>query len=328
MLRKFLKYGLYLLQFLVGCVFVLSSLTKANDPLGMTILLQNYLAVAGISSAYGSTVVTSLSVLLALAEMGIGAYLLVGSNRRMTSLALFVFMVVMTIITLFDMTTNAVPECGCFGTALRLSNEASAVKNVVLLAASGILLWQSRRLYVLPSASTRVMSTTFSVAFVLLLSLWTWHTLPLVDFSPYKVGTDIMASMMGEYDVVDGKSVEIKAPTIFDFALTTEQDEDMTDEILLATDTVVLITVPNEQSADTGRNDRLNQLWDEAADHHRPFYLVIAGNHDSAERFKDRTGLTCSTLYASVEMLSAMVRANPGVVRLYQGRVVEKDRLK
>lgn len=314
-------------QAVAGITFVLSGLTKANDPLGMTILMQDYLSVWGLQTEPWSVTVTSMAVVLALVEVTLGAYLVIGSSPRRAAQLLLLIMLPMTGLTLWSALTNAVPECGCFGSALSMSNAYSLLKNLCLLAIAALLCYRTQWMYRLPGAPSRVMLTTLAAISVFVLSFWTWHRQPLVDFTPYKVGTDINAAMMGEYAVVDGQSVEVKAPTIREFALTTADGEDVTDDILLSTDTIVLLTLPIASSADTGNSDRMNALWDESLDEGYRFYLVMADGPEEAERFKDRTGLVCPTLYASREMLQTIVRANPGVVVLHEGRIVRKGQL-
>lgn len=312
---------------IVGLVFVISGLSKANDTQGMALLIQDYLTAWGFYPHAGSITLTVAVITLSLIEVTLSAYLLIGSARRQTARFLMLLMVVMTCLTAWSALTDAVPECGCFGSAIELSNTASFLKNIALLAASILLAWKHSSMYSLPWASSRVLITTASSIIAVGVSLWTWQNLPIIDFTPYKVGTDISAAMMGEYTVVDGKSVEVRKPTIKDFALTTPEGEDITDEILTETDTVILVTVPSEHHADTGHSNKLNTLWDKAHDAGHKFYLVMAEGTEKAEHFKDRTGLTCPMLIASQEMLQTIVRGNPGIVFLQGGHIIGKYRV-
>lgn len=329
--RQVLRYvgqtGVIVGQALAGIVFLFSGLTKANDPLGMTILMQDYLSVWGLQIEPWSVTVTCLAVVMAIVEVVLGAYLVIGSSRRRAAQLLLLIMVPMTGLTLWTTLTDAVPECGCFGSALSVTNAHSLLKNIALLMIALVLCYRPQWMYRLPGAPSRVLLTTFAGVGVLVMSFWTWHREPLVDFTPYKVGTDITAAMMGEYAVVNGQSVEVTPPTIREFALTTAEGEDVTDDILLSTDTIVLLTIPVACNADTGNSDRMNTLWDESLDEGYDFYLVMADGPEEAERFKDRTGLVCPTLFASREMLQTIVRANPGIVVLHEGHIVRKGQL-
>lgn len=327
-LKKLLIGLVWLCQPVAGLTFLASSLAKANDPLGMTILLQDYLGLMGIHTAYASVPVTAVAVLLALIEAALGIGLLIGCCRRRTTMAMLIFMTPMLLITGYNAATGAVPECGCFGSALHMTNGQSFMKNIVLTAIA-VLLWRRcGTMYQLPGRQVRAWVANIVVVLVAVLGIWSWRHLPIVDFTPYKTGTDVMAAMMGEYDVVDGKSVEVAAPTIKDFALTDAEGNDLTDDIIMAEREVTLITIPSEKRADTGNSDRLNSLWDEACDKDRPFYIVMAEDKAAAEHFKDRTGLNCPVLFASQEMLQTIVRANPGIVKIKDGIIKEKLSLK
>ena len=327
-LRKLLIALVWLSQSVAGLTFLASGLAKANDPLGMTILLQDYLGLMGVHTAPGSVPVTACAVVLALVETALGIGLLIGCCRRRTTTAMLIFMVPMLIITGYNALTGAVPECGCFGSALHMTNGQSFGKNIVLTAIAVLLYVCRRSMYGLPGRQNRAWVANVVVVMVGVLGIWSWRHLPMVDFTPYKTGTDVMAAMMGEYEVVDGKSIEVAAPTIKDFALTDAEGNDLTDDILMAEQEVTLITIPCEKSADTGNSDRLNSLWDEACDKGCPFYIVMAEDKAAAEHFKDRTGLNCPVLFASQEMLQTIVRANPGIVKMKDGIIKEKLSLK
>ena len=285
-LRKLLTGLVWLSQTVAGLTFLASALAKANDPLGMTILLQDYLGLMGVHTAWASVPVTAVAVVLALVETALGIGLLLGACKRRTTTGFLVFITPM------------------------------------------LLYVRREEMYQLPGRQLRAWIANVVVAVVAVLAIWSWRHLPTVDFTPYKTGTDVMAAMMGEYDVVDGKSVELAAPTIKDFALTDAEGNDLTDDILASEEEVTLITIPSEERADTGNSDRLNSLWDEASDKARPFYIVMCEDNAAAERFKDRTGLSCPVLFASQEMLQTIVRANPGIVRLKDGAIKEKLSLK
>lgn len=326
-LQRGLSVGVKLCQFLVGCTFIISGLTKANDPLGMTTLLQDYMNVAGLHMAHWSVPVTMLAILLAVIEVMMGIYLLVGSRKSSVASIALLFMTIMMVVTGVNLATDIVPECGCFGSALVLTNAQSFAKNIVLISMALLLCWKNTKMYEVPWTSVRMYITTIITLASLVLSFWAWYNLPLIDFTPYAVGTDVVTATMGEYDVVDGQSVEISAPTIKDFALINSEGDDVTDLVLFAPDTVTLITVPSEAQADSGNGGKMTLLWDEIEDKGQDMYVVIAGTANDAERFKDRTGIGCSTLFASIEMLQTIVRANPGMVKLYEGKIIQKENI-
>lgn len=327
-LRKLFTGFVWLCQLLTGLTFLASALAKANDPLGMTILLQDYLGLMGVHTVWASVPVTIFAVVLLLVEAVLGIGLLLGACKRRTTIGFLVFITPMLLITGYNAVTDAVPECGCFGSALQMTNMQSFLKDVVLMLVAILLVVKRETMYQLPGRQVRAWVANIAVVTMTILAIWCWRHQPLVDFTPYKVGTDVLSAMMGEYDVVDGQSVEVAPPTIKDFALTDAEGNDLTDDILASEETVTLVTIPSEARADTGNSDRLNSLWDEACDKAQPFFIVMCEDDAAAERFKDRTGISCPVLYASPEMLQTIVRSNPGIVRLKDGVIKEKLSLK
>lgn len=306
---KILTCGIRVAQVVTGCAFLLSGLSKANDPLGMAILLQNYLGVMGIHTAPGAVSVTTLAILLATFEFVLGAYIIAGSSKRNTAYITLVTMLGFTALTAYIMVTDSISECGCFGSAIQLSNTQTFGKNLILLSLATLLCWKPAKMYSLHWASSRIWFTTVALLMSFGLGLWTWNRLPLIDFTAYRVGTNISEAM------------------IYDFALMDEEGNDMTDALLASPDSVMLLTVPYEANANTGHSHKINDLWDAATDSHYRFYLVMAENAEAAERFKDRTGVPAPVLYASTEMLQTIVRANPGIVVIKDGTIINKNSL-
>lgn len=296
------------IQILTGFVFVLSALAKANDPIGMTLLLQNYFSYVGIYTGPDSMAVTGIAILLSVAEVVLGALLLVGSMPKRTTKVLVGVMIPLTLLTLFIVVTSAVPECGCFGSALELTNSQSFVKNIILLAFALALLVRYKQMYTIKYSGIRTATTISAPVLIAIMAIWTWGHLPLVDFTPYAEGKEIPVDLA-------------------DFALFSEDDEDYTEQILTYPDTTMLLIVASESTAKIGDSDYMNEMWDIACDKHQPFYLVMSEDSQATERFKDKTGLSCPVLYGSREMLQTMIRSNPGLVILQKGRIVEKKHM-
>ena len=105
-------------------------------------------------------------------------------------------MFVMTAITAWIYAYDPVKDCGCFGDAILLTNGETLLKNIVLFACALVIAkWplEIRRLLSRPNQWIVVQATgIISVA----LSIWCLYDLPLIDFRPYSVGTDIKAGMI------------------------------------------------------------------------------------------------------------------------------------
>ncbi|MCQ2234265.1 MAG: DoxX family protein [Paludibacteraceae bacterium] len=267
------------LEILIGCVFVFSGFVKVVDPLGGLYKIVDYL------DAFGWEPLKPLGffgmALMSAAEFMLGVCMLLGVRQKLTAIGVLLFMLVMTPITFYLALYNPVTDCGCFGDALVISNWATFWKNVVLLIAVIIVLnWCQfcKRGF---TWVTEIAIAAYSLIFMLIITGLCFQNLPVIDFRPYKIGTNIPESMIipddAEKDVyettliykkdgvekeftmenypkdstwefVDSKNVLISKgyePPIHDFVLNHSDDGDITDVILEDSNYVFLLIAHN-----------------------------------------------------------------------------------
>lgn len=352
---------------LLAATFLFSGLVKANDPVGLSIKLNEYARVAGWNHMYG-TVLMGASMALALFEITLGVALAFGLNRRFTAVMTTVFMSVMTLLTVWLAVDDPIEDCGCFGDAVVLTNTQSLFKNVILLAASVLLArysrWQHR---LIPSDYSWLVSLP-AVAGTLLFEVWNIKHLPLVDLRPYYVGADLRnerdamtARPQFEVKIVyrrSGETLELEADDpdpdsswhyvetrripqgtgtvaglktfldhradVADFSLTDSNGDELTDEILQDTGYVFLLSAPDLATADQGCVGNINLLYEDALAGGASFYCVTASGKRWQDYWTDHTGAEYPYLTADRQMLETLVRANPGLVLLHDGKIVAK----
>ena len=73
------------------------------------------------------------SVALSVIEFVLGVHLLFGSYRKSTPRLIFIFLCVMTPVTLYLAIANPISDCGCFGDAVHLVTLGYIFKNVLLI---------------------------------------------------------------------------------------------------------------------------------------------------------------------------------------------------
>ena len=128
---------------LVGGTFAFSGFVKAIDPYGGYYKITEYLMALGLESLTGLALVGAIA--LAATEFMLGVMLIVGAHRRVAPWLTMAMLAVMTPLTLWLAVTDAVPDCGCFGDALVLTNWQTFAKNVLLLIATTFLIIYNRR---------------------------------------------------------------------------------------------------------------------------------------------------------------------------------------
>lgn len=281
---------------LLGITFIFSGLVKAIDPLGTTYKIEDYLkAFDGIFNQFIVVAEVAAWGLIAF-EFILGVCLFLNIRTQITSWLSLVFMLPMTVLTLYIAIKNPVTDCGCFGDALVLSNWATFSKNVVLMILVTILLLTKK--YIPQTLSSQVELSMFIIAVCFVFGFMTYARLhlPIKDFRPYKIGNNIPEMMEipadAEADVyeiefiyekdgirqtftldnypkgdttwvfVDQVSKLVKKgyePPIHDFEITTLEGEDVTEDILAA-HKAVLIIMYDLSKADLNQMDKVIAL--------------------------------------------------------------------
>lgn len=302
----------------LAATFVVSGFVKAVDPMGMFTKVNAYFEAWGHPFSDDSIVLTIGVGALAVFEFMLGIYLLLGIRRRFTTVATTAFMVAMTIVTLYIFFFNPVADCGCFGEAFTLTNGETLAKNVVLLAAAVVVVLRRRYLLRLISERNQWITSLYAAVYVILLTIGSIRYLPLMDFSAFRTGTDLRTAY---YE----PSAETPA-TLLSFYAQTSDGDDMTDSLLQARGYTFLLTLSNPATADDGCNDRINDIYDACRDARVPFFALVPNEADSAQiaAWIDCTGAAYEFLNTDNSVLSSMVRSNPGLLLLHDGRVVGK----
>lgn len=128
------------------------------------------------------------------------------------------------------------------------------------------------------------------------------------------------------------KGYEAPEPPVHDFVLTLTDAEtgdlyDMTDEIL-EQDNVVLAIMYKIEKASRKTVAKLNNLYEQSIEAGVPFYAVTGSGEREVEIWRAETGAEYPILSCDGVTLKTIVRANPGIVVLQQGTVVDKYNLR
>lgn len=310
--------------------------------MGMEHKLEAYLQALGGSFPWiqshflAGTIYLDLPVvLLATLEFLLGVYFLFGIHQRLSTLVGSVFMTLMTFITLYIYLYDPVPDCGCFGDAIVLSNEQTLAKNVVLLICALGLLFKRKYMVRFILRGSEGVPTNSSIIYIVALSVYSLWFMPLIDFTGYRIGTKIEDALMGEYATRniyadDGKTIleveseMVKAPTIDEFSMTLGDTIDIADEILADSSYTYILTLPRLVTADNGCSDQINDVYDFVVDNHLKMYCATSLTEEEQVEWNDRTGGAYPFAQATAEMLEAMVRSNPGILLIHNGMIVGK----
>ena len=232
------------LQNFTGVLFIISGLVKAIDPVGTAFKMEEYFTEFQYAFAntwfgfmgpvfhYLSEISLIFSVAMIVFEIILGLMLLLGHKTKLTSWAFLLLVLFFTMLTGFTYLTGYVPsdatyfefskwgpyvvtnmrvtDCGCFGDFIKLVPKISFFKDLALLVPAFIFVFRHKDMHQLFTAKTRnitiAISTVLLVIFCLNNFLW---NLPVVDFRPFKVGTNLFEKR--EKEMAAAAAVKITA---------------------------------------------------------------------------------------------------------------------
>ncbi|MDZ7778063.1 MAG: DoxX family protein [Bacteroidales bacterium] len=184
-----MKILTWISRILFGGVFIFAGFTKAIDPLGSAYKFEDYFIAFGMEGLF--PLALPLAIILNSFELLVGFTILLGLKMRISSWVGLLFMVFFTPLTLYIAINNPVPDCGCFGDAVIISNWDTFYKNIIILIAALIIFSQRNRIKPLWSHKKDWILVGGIAIMIIALSLYSLFNLPPMDFRPWKVGNDM-----------------------------------------------------------------------------------------------------------------------------------------
>ena len=302
----------------MAVTFILSGFVKAVDPLGTQYKIHDYLTAMGLARYVPDALTLTSSVVLSATEFILGICLLFAIRRRLVSKITLVLMAGMTLLTLWVAIADPVSDCGCFGDALVLTNWQTFWKNIVLLAAAILVQRYPLAMPRLIGESNQWIVMNYSLVFILLfISAKSLYTLPQFDFRPYHIGADIREGWNKMMEGSDSPYTEF-------FIEGAEDGEDLTEQILNDKGYTFLLIAPHLEQADDSRLDEINQMYEYALDNGYPFYCLTASGEKAMENWRDLTGAEYPFCHTDDITLKTIIRSNPGLVLMKDGKVIRK----
>jgi uncharacterized membrane protein YphA (DoxX/SURF4 family) len=349
----------FISRLILGIVFIFSGFVKGVDPLGSTYKFTDYFNAFNIGFLEPFALV--LAIILAAVEFSIGVSLLFRFRYRIGVWAVLVFMSFFTIITFILALTNPVSDCGCFGDAIIMTNWQTFFKNLILLPFVLHIFWfrASRKDVFTPPFSWLALMV-FTLVF-LGIEFHAYRHLPMLDFRPYSVGTNIPEKMsMPEgapqdefktflyyekegtveeftednfpwedttWTYVDSKHILVKKgyePPIHDFTIVDETDTDITSALLSDEGYSFLLVAAHLEDADTEALNYASRLaaWCGQAGH--SFYCTTASGEQEIEEIRQTLDPAFGFHTTDEITLKTIVRSNPGLLLIKEGTILAK----
>lgn len=348
-------------RIVLGLTLILSAFLKGIDPIGLGIKINEYeTTMLGISSPWLSSISNWLAYLFITLEFCTGAFILMGIYRRLSSRIALILIAFFVLITGYSYFSGSIPDCGCFGDALKLTPWETFAKNLVLLPVSMLLVWRANDIGHLYSFREQWLPAWLAFAGISIFIYYNASTLPFVDFRPYKIGynirekirqtdsiyqAELLANTRYVYErngasqsfsidslpdsswtykeVIQPESLKNR-PLTYSLLILNSDGEDKTDEILNNQEGVILFTSPDWSKAKQNNYQDINELYNYTLNHGVAFYSLSPTKADNEVEWRYQTGAEYPNLVVDATTLKTMIRSNPGLIILKDGRIIDK----
>lgn len=350
-----MKNLINILRIITGLVFMLSGFAKGVDPLGTAYRFEDYFIVYHLT--WLMPMALTLSITICTVEFVLGAMLFFNLRTRFTAWVLLGMLSFFTLLTLYDAVTSLVPDCGCFGDAIKLTNWQTFYKNVVLMIFAGLIFaYRRRQDSSLPVRRQWNLTIVISALFIYF-SVYCFMHLPLIDFTEWKQGNRLFVEhpLPQKYFLTyrnkkTGEQKEFLSPnypysdtvwmTKWEFVAQRVDDPNvyygrnlqisdsagvnLTDQFIRNTGYVFLMTSSDLRDADKHALVAMNRFAEQVKVDGGSFIMLVSNTPAEVNQLAKQIHLTYPVYFADDIVLKTMVRSNPGLMLLHNGVIVKK----
>lgn len=341
-------------RILVGAVFIFSGFVKGVDPLGTAFKIDDYLLFYGMDWLLPFSL--SLSIFLSTVELALGVLLVLNVKPAKTTWLLLLMMSFFTLLTLYDAIYEPVSDCGCFGDAIKLSNWETFYKNVVLMVPTLILFIQRNKM----KSPYKTLGEWALISGVPLLFVWfsmvNYNNLPMIDFLAWKVGRDMSPERnepmqfyltyknktsgevkeylspnypfndpewLAQWEFVSQRLVDPNPAPPHNLQILDKEYNDVTANYLENPGFQFILVIWETDKVKSQPLKAMNDFYLRSeADGHS--FIAIAPTLEDGDKLATQFDLHYEFCFADDVELKIMVRSNPGLLLLQDGRVLGK----
>lgn len=354
--KKIDKTVLNIARLLLGALFVYSGIVKGVDPLGTQFKIEDYFFAYGTDWAAPSALF--LSVLMNAAEFSLGVLLILRIKIKWVSILTALMMLLFTITTLYDALYAPVPDCGCFGDALVITNWQTFYKNLVINAFV-ILVLLRRTSFSDYRSKALELSGIFIVVFgFIFFEYYNIQNLPIMDFRSWKVGNRLVpvnpkpvkyfltykntktgeeqeyisnelpwkdSVFMADWKWASSRDEDPNISEMNTFPMLDESGEDLSKQIVTDTNYTFIFVIYKLEKVDVELVPYINDFYELATALN---YNVIMLSSDLPTEYsqfcKDNNLVEIPTYNSDDTALKAAIRSNPGLIIVRNGTVINK----
>lgn len=340
---------------ILGLVFIFSSTMKGIDPLGTAYRVEDYLDAYSLVWMHGSELY--LSIFLITVEFFLGIALLFKLYIRLAALGTLLLMTIFTLLTYIDAKYNMVPDCGCFGDAVKLTAWETFYKNIFLIILAFVLFIRRNSIGTkIPEWLQSIFLIVFTAAYLYFI-FYNYNHLPIIDFRPWKVGADMKSEdsgqiktyltyqnkntgeikeylspdypwndsvWMAEWEFVDQRVDDSGVKQSHTLMIIDYDGNNVTREIIENPDYQLLLVSYDIETAAAEGIIVASALSEQAEKHQVSFVLLSSSDKDLIDKYREVYQINYPTYLADDTELKTMIRSNPGLILLQNGVVMKK----
>jgi uncharacterized membrane protein YphA (DoxX/SURF4 family) len=339
----------------IGVVFIFSGFVKGVDPLGTAYRIEDYFIAYGWE--WAMPLALFLSIALSTLEFVLGVALTLNLRLKQLSWPLFFLMIFFTLTTLYDALYEPVPDCGCFGDAIKLSNWETFYKNIVLIVLVLVIFRERKRFRNPLSGSVQGVIIALVILGFAGFSVYQYHHLPWLDFRDWKVGRDLVPDNPGEakiylkyrntetgeereylspnypwddsvwlskWEFVDQRIDDSEVKKGHQLAIYDLEGNDVTDFFITNPDYQFLLISYDLATADREALEEAGKLYEKIEDAGYSFIVITGSLEDEISKARKLMHADLEFFNADDIELKTMIRANPGLILLRDGIVIDK----
>lgn len=342
-------------RIIVGLVFIFSGFVKGVDPLGTVYRMEDYFNAFGI--AWAVPFALYLTIFLCTLEFVIGVSLLFNLWIRGTAWILLPMLTFFTFLTFFDAVYNLVPDCGCFGDAIKITNLQTFLKNIVLMALVIPIFSSQKKFIGILSRKMEILILIIVIFSFTGMQIYSYRHLPLTDFMGWKVGkqvnkTDLKpvkfyviyknkktgeekefippyypwndSTWMKQW-VYQGQRVEDpNKNNALILRVENEKGNDITSSILDNSDFQFILVAYDLYTTKIEAFHKILPFYKRTIADGYSFICLTNSLNDETGKFKRNNGIAFDFYSADDVVLKTMVRSNPGLILIRHGIVLAK----
>ena len=344
-------------RLLLGSIFLYSGFVKGVDPLGTAYRVEDYFIAFGTEWLNFSALF--FSFILNGAELVLGAMLIMHVKPKLTSSLILLMMGIFTLVTLNDALNNPVPDCGCFGDALILTNWQTFYKNLVINVLVLIVFFNRKSIkQIYPGKTEWLLGFALFAVFIGFQYLNVIN-LPMMDFRSWKVGNRLYVEdpqpvryYLTYRNKVTGETKEYLSPNYpyddpewveqwefmsqrvedpnriegMDLAIITFAGENVTDMYLKNPDFQFLLVAWNLEETRSVSFKELETLYKQADKNGYSFIGLTSTLPGKIQQFLEKENITFDLQFFNADdiTLKTMIRSNPGLILIKDGTIIDK----